>query len=245
LPPRRTTPVTEAEWQACDDPQPMLECLHGKASDRKLRLFACACARRVPNQIINLRIQGTIEVAERYADGAASAVELTASRNAAPPLPPGEYLSTADSPAPHNLIGRWVASSVAWAAGDVGEAAMSAVKSAASVACEAAAYGAATSTDKDVARVVERKAQAGLLRCVIGPRILPVNGPTWLNWNGGAVVNLAATIYEARDFDRLPLLADALEDAGCGEAEMLGHLREPGPHVRGCWAVDLILSKDR
>jgi hypothetical protein len=58
------------------------------------------------------------------------------------------------------------------------------------------------------------------------------------------VSELAHAIYDDRAFDRLPLLADALEDAGCTDAELLGHLRSPGPHVRGCWAVDLVLGKN-
>jgi hypothetical protein len=60
----------------------------------------------------------------------------------------------------------------------------------------------------------------------------------------GTVGRLAATLYDERSFDWLSLLADALEDAGCIDAELLGHLRSPGPHVRGCWALDLILSRD-
>jgi hypothetical protein len=59
----------------------------------------------------------------------------------------------------------------------------------------------------------------------------------------GTVVSLAHSIYEARAFDRLPILADALEEAGCTDAEILTHCRGPGPHVRGCWVVDLILGK--
>ncbi len=55
---------------------------------------------------------------------------------------------------------------------------------------------------------------------------------------------LAAAVYEERAFDRLPLLADALEDAGCTNAELLGHLRGPGPHARGCRALDLLLGKE-
>jgi hypothetical protein len=58
------------------------------------------------------------------------------------------------------------------------------------------------------------------------------------------VVRLAQGIYEDRAFDRLPVLADALEEAGCDNAEILSHCRGPGPHVRGCWAVDLSLGKE-
>ena len=64
-----------------------------------------------------------------------------------------------------------------------------------------------------------------------------------LAWGSGIVQRLAQAIHEDRAFDRLPILGDALEDAGCLDAELLSHLRSPGPHVRGCWAVDLILGK--
>jgi hypothetical protein len=67
--------------------------------------------------------------------------------------------------------------------------------------------------------------------------------PTWLAWNGGTVVRLARTIYEGRRFEDLPVLADALEDAGCNNAEILGHLRGPGPHVRDCLPLDLLLGR--
>ena len=68
--------------------------------------------------------------------------------------------------------------------------------------------------------------------------------PSWLLWNDSTPFKLALTIYDDRAFDRLPLLADALEDAGCTNADMLAHCRQPGPHVRGCWAVDLVLGKE-
>ena len=62
--------------------------------------------------------------------------------------------------------------------------------------------------------------------------------------DGGTVRRLAQTIYAERAFDRLPILADALEDAGCDNADILAHCRGPGPHVRGCWVVDLLLGKE-
>jgi hypothetical protein len=68
--------------------------------------------------------------------------------------------------------------------------------------------------------------------------------PTWLSWNDGVVVNLAQAVYEERAFDCLPVLADALEEAGCTDADILAHCRSVGPHVRGCWVVDLLLLKE-
>jgi hypothetical protein len=84
---------------------------------------------------------------------------------------------------------------------------------------------------------------------LLGPA--PARDPAWLARNGGAVARLAEAIYEGRslpagtlDPARLAVLADALEDAGCADPDLLGHLRGPSPHVRGCWAVDLILGKE-
>jgi hypothetical protein len=89
----------------------------------------------------------------------------------------------------------------------------------------------------------EEKAQADLLRCIVG--LLPFRPvtlrPAWLS---ATAKQLAVTIYEDRTFDRLPILADALEEAGCTDADVLAHCRGPGPHVRGCWALDLILGKE-
>src|SRR5262249_24287962 len=98
----------------------------------------------------------------------------------------------------------------------------------------------------------EKTAQAGLRRDIIGP--LPFREvhivPRWLAWNDGTVRRLAAAIYEERalpsgtlDTVRLAVLADALEESGCTDAELLAHLRSPGPHVRGCLALDTVLGK--
>jgi hypothetical protein len=64
-----------------------------------------------------------------------------------------------------------------------------------------------------------------------------------LAWNEGTVVRIAEGIYEERAFDRLPILYDALLDAGCDDEALLSHCRAPGPHVRGCWAIDLLLRR--
>jgi hypothetical protein len=81
-----------------------------------------------------------------------------------------------------------------------------------------------------------------LLRDIAGNPFRPVRfDPAW---RSVLAVGLATGIYDTHDFDRLPILADALEDAGCSDADLLAHLRSPGPHVRGCWAVDLVLGKE-
>jgi hypothetical protein len=90
----------------------------------------------------------------------------------------------------------------------------------------------------------ERAAQADLLREVFGnPMRTRAVDPTWLEWNQGFLSGFAQGIYDDRTFHRMPILADALEDAGCAAAEILAHLRGPGPHVRGCFVLDLLLGK--
>ncbi|MBL8793522.1 MAG: hypothetical protein JNM56_06440 [Planctomycetia bacterium] len=79
------------------------------------------------------------------------------------------------------------------------------------------------------------------MREVCGNPFRPVKvDPAWLT---STVVLLAQAIYDERAFDRLPILADALEDAGCDHADILNHCRSEGPHVRGCWALDLVLGR--
>ncbi len=91
-----------------------------------------------------------------------------------------------------------------------------------------------------------RRSLADLLRCIFPDpsRPAPALDPAWFTWNGGTISKLARATHDARACDCLPLLADALEDAGCTDAALLGHCRSGGEHARGCWAVDLLLDKD-
>jgi hypothetical protein len=87
----------------------------------------------------------------------------------------------------------------------------------------------------------EADQQARLFRDIFGNPFHPATiDPAWLS---STVVSLAAGIYTDRAFDRLPILADALTDAGCDSADVIDHCRRPGPHARGCWVVDLLLGK--
>jgi hypothetical protein len=86
-----------------------------------------------------------------------------------------------------------------------------------------------------------KNSQCHLIRDIFGNPFRPVVAdPAWLT---PTVVAIAEAIYRDRAFDRLPILADALEEAGCTDADLLLHCRQPGEHVRGCWAVDLVLGK--
>ena len=85
---------------------------------------------------------------------------------------------------------------------------------------------------------------ASLLRCIFGNPFLaprPIQAAC-LRWNDSTVLRIATGIYEERAFERLPVLGDALLDAGCDDEPLLSHLRDGGPHALGCWALDTILG---
>jgi hypothetical protein len=108
-----------------------------------------------------------------------------------------------------------------------------------------AAAKAVNVTDADRSNSVELHYQADLLRCIFGPLAFrPISiDPAWLTWHDGMLVSMAQQMYDSRDFSDLPILADALEEAGCSNQDILGHCRSGGEHVRGCWVVDLLLGK--
>jgi hypothetical protein len=91
----------------------------------------------------------------------------------------------------------------------------------------------------------EAVAQASLLRCIFGNpfRAAPINFTRSSGWATATVVRMAQIAYSEQKFDHLPILADALEEAGCDDAEVLAHCREPGPHARGCWVIDLLARR--
>jgi hypothetical protein len=230
--------VTEAEWLACTSPSRMLKSLWSIASDRKLRLFAVACARRL-SHLSPGESGHRLEAAERFADGAGSVEELEGSWGAGLN---SRILGAAPAP--------WEAAHYAEAA--AGDACHRVASSAALWAMEdgqfAADPEAKTDRSGELPKGTEHHPQVSLLRDIFGNPFRPVAlDPVWLT---PTVANLAIVAYEEREMPsgeldpaRLAVLADALEEAGCSDPELLGHLRSPGPHVRGCWALDLILGK--
>ncbi len=292
----RMAPVTKSEWLASSDPAAMLNYLCGyeiqevpsghmgqpvkRTSDRKLRLFACACCRSVWHLLADPRSRAAVEVAERYADGEAAWDELDLAWDQA---------HNAVIDAQHSLpVKAWALLHVAW-----------------------------RTADRMIARHMDSIAvdlpaecpSAALLREIIGNPWRPVlmlcgREPGWRIKEGltvcccnkcqeikfsndSRVLNMARSIYEERAWDRMPVLADALEDAGCPSDKpcrtcsghghfnkgnddfntcpeecakypetgtpcdgsgrvpnpLLAHLRSPGLHVRGCWALDILLGR--
>jgi hypothetical protein len=212
--------MTEAEWLACTEPKSMLEVLRGTVSDRKVRLFACACCRRVWHLLSDAQSRQTIEVAENFADGRATEAELEESQRAAARI---RHLS--------GTVAKWTAAAMA----------LTGARMVIDVAGQIAASPPGKEYDPSL-WATENQNQASLLREIFGR--LPFRPLTFDSARRtGTVTTLAQAIYDERAFKRLPILADALEDAGCDNADILAHCREPGEHVRGCWVVDLLLGK--
>lgn len=209
--------MKEADWLSSMDPDQLLDFLHGKVSDRKLRLFACAATRRFLHWLDTEHDRRAIDIAEQMADGT---------------VPQQEYGDAHIRGFDHDL-----------GSDDAYYSAIGAVCIAEVRAAEDLGDGLPSEVYRE-SEAREREVLCALLRDIVGNPFRPNRvDHRWLTWNGGAVVKLAATIYDERIFNRLPVLADALEAAGCTDERLLPHCRLPGEHVRGCWAIDLLLGK--
>jgi len=245
--------VTEAEWLKCDDAEMMLKGLQGKASVRKLRLFACACCRRIGDFLPTDACLRGLEIAERYVDGRATNQERSSARSAVIASAEEEGLTLFDSYEQESIEWGTIPGGSAFLAivELLGGREFEAARVASDAALEAAWDASRLRNGEEAARIAfeedystERAAQALILRDILGNPFRPVSlGPAWLTWNDGTVPTLAQAIYDDRAFDRLSVLADALEEAGCQDADILDHCRSGGEHVRGCWVVDALLDK--
>jgi hypothetical protein len=238
----------------------MLEFIRGKASERKLRLFACACVRRAVTVNTFNWLGNAIESAERAADGRA---DWRAAR-AALPVPSGD-ISAPDFAPRRPLEAIYDAFDAIVREEAVEGDAFPWVNSAAVHTLYATARGITIHAYHAYARAreektevvespedferthetAERKRQAAYARCIFGNPFHPIIlNPAWLSWHGGLPVSMTQRMYDSRDFADMPVLADALEEAGCQDQDILTHCRSGSEHVRGCWVVDLLLGKE-
>jgi hypothetical protein len=228
--------VTEAEWLACDHPELLLRYLQGRPGERKFLLFAVACLRCCWRYIGEVE-QQVAELGERYAEGAIS-VEALRAANA-------EWL-IGECPTGKNDISVTVRSAAWNAALDMAyERAKDGFRTngrAFDESCERSLDELDDAAMKEL-RTIVLPEQCSLLRDIFGNPFRPVAVDPL--WRTSAVLALARRLYESRDFSAMPILADALEDAECANAEMLGHCRDTrAVHVRGCWVLDLLLAKE-
>lgn len=209
--------MNEDQWLKAVEPDVLLKWLQKSkknlASERKYRLFSCACCRLIWDKLSQQNRQG-VEVAEAFADGLASEEEREQA-----------WETDFDEPG---------YGAVSWAL----QMPDKFISRPATIALSSAGYA------REVPLKNHAKLQVHLLRDILANPYHPVTvDPQWLTNNDSTARKLANEIYAKRNFNLLPILADALEDAGCTDESLLGHLRSKGPHVRGCWALDLLLGK--
>jgi hypothetical protein len=242
--------MTEADWMTTPfRAYDMLRHVRSRTTARKLRLLACGCCRLISAHLSDAQ-RAVLAVVERHADGLAGQDEYDAAVNEC-----GEAANrmTDRQRSEHSL-------------GDGPEYA--AVQAMLAVVCSPADTGLQRAIEWTVAtagraytygrREANQRTQrkiCDLFREVVGNPFAPraVVGPEWVASGGGVTAEmirvgetpraLAVGIQADQAFDRMPILADALEDDGCAEPELLAHLRAPHAHVRGCWALDLVLGK--
>lgn len=250
--------MTEKKWRDSKDLIALLEFLRKASTERKLRLYFCAGCRCIMHLFFRPESLTAVEVADCFADGDVTSEELELAEWNAEAVTFGldldEEKFSRSSPYSHQVIPRLVE------LGALPETVLSggewivnpSVRRRLLAAAELAEYSAISDLKQfdwgqSYIALVDWPSR-WLFDCVFGNPFRPATiNFSWLN---PIVTALARTAYEHRclpegtlDPDCLCILADALEDAGCDNADILNHLRGSGPHTRGCWPLDLILGR--
>jgi hypothetical protein len=260
--------MTEDEWLHGSEYREMYNSIKRRISTRKVRLYMAASCRLESANFFDPAITNSVETAERCSNDPeveATVCKLDSEHTIAPFEPLGGDLGSVitniwrlalempsppdiDDDAPYSSVEAAVAHAALLSlrnkpqtvftggAGDAAEYCSYAIEQAALVRLGAARRHSGTSQQQ------RRTQLAGILRDLIGNPFRTVTVDP--RWRTSDVTELARAIYEDRAFDRMPILADALMDAGCTDEQILGHCRGAGPHVRGCWVVDLVLGKE-
>jgi hypothetical protein len=217
--------MTEVEWRTCTDPERMLEFIWSRVSERKRRLFVCACCRYFW-ELLPQKSRQAIEVAERCVEGLASDAERADLLEAA-------HQAVEDMVAEQRFQEAALATQARYALLGPGP------------------FASGVTRWETLSHEVYfpdghgNPVRPGLVREVFNPFQPVAVDLGWLTGNGARVRQVAEAIYQEGRFTDLPILADALEEAGCTEHAILSHCHQASEHVRGCWVLDLILSKDR
>ena len=208
--------MTEKQWLSCKNPLTMLDAPCIPTADRKRRLFGVACARRVSHRLSDQKCEEAFEVVEQFVDGHLNRAGFFAAIEEMQATIRAKRIKASDYFLPREFLR----------------------KSARHSASNTALFVMDFTTN----RKAEPAALVALLRDIFGNPFRPVTfDPAWRT---STVLALVAQMYESRDFSPMPILADALQDAGCDNPDVLDHCRGPGSHVRGCWLVDQILGKE-
>ena len=244
--------MNESEWLSNPPLGRMLDYIEDVARERKIRLFALACCRRVECALVDDRSRSALAGLEQYIEGQLNRDDLlmlrALAKEASDAIESPLYVDGAvegnsesaaacavfcstdpesASPSQQSITLSSVASAAFWARAALSDPVWRRTKS---------------SAEAEAADAAENQMQAALLRDIFGNPFRSVSlDRAWLTTD---VLALARGIYDERAFDRMPILADALQDAGCDNDDILFHCRDANQvHVRGCWVLDLILGK--
>ncbi|AMV27480.1 hypothetical protein VT84_23975 [Gemmata sp. SH-PL17] len=224
--------MTEAQWLTSKSLAPMFPCVPGTVLSRKKILFSFGCAR----QVLGYGSDEFIHSFEEWATACGNVLDVMES-----------LIDAADNDGARNQVLRAEVGHLLDLEGWDGMikyfSPANPIRFAEDVAAECASCAGRLGEppDEGVREHVVAE-QLHFLRDIFGNPFRPVTFSP--EWRTSAVVALAAQMYESRDFSAMPILGDALQDAGCDRADVLSHCRGPGPHVRGCWVVDLVLGKE-
>jgi hypothetical protein len=263
--------MTEQEWLKGNDPRPMFEYLRTFGNNRKLRMLALAVCGSIESQLNSATTEQAVRLCTHVAIGSLDAEAFRASveiiRQVFNPVSSAELVvsSMLNAFTSENAfeyvkhVTKHVANAVEGSARDSAQRAAirehgidvgrhDAIRMG-GVSYDRAQYQREVLTLYQAgeeagrsARNSEKVFQCNILRDIFGNPFRRVTlDPRWLT---STVIDLARTIYEERVWERMPILADALMDAGCDSEEVINHCRGPGPHVRGCWVIDLLTGRE-
>jgi hypothetical protein len=248
--------MTESDWLACRDPQLMVQHLKGaKTTDRKMRLFVCACCRRLWSHCPSEHIGRLIELGVKLAAGLTTDAVLRSELRKLPHgLDGGIVIALMYLITPDKYDWPTAANSAAWVLRNSwrdyvrGGIYMTVrddpgVHKDMKTALVTSEYGARPAIGQilDAAWAKEGQSQAQLLRDIVGnPFRAKVLNPACRTSH---VTSVAQNIYDTEAFFRLPVLAALLAEAGCDDAEIVGHCTNHEPHAKGCWVLDQALGR--
>src|SRR5262249_31181443 len=236
--------MTEVEWQRCRRPEAMVSHITTAGTERKVRLFLSECCQRAAIAVDSERLRALLTDLDRCIEGAKGPDDLAVLRR-------GAWQAALDIDQPlrnRNGILQWngecsAAAAVVCATNPYLQSGFSdsGIQSAASHARDAVRRSVRGRHDRASAETTEARYQLALLRDIFGNPFRSVTFPP--EWRTSTAVAMARQLYDSRGFAVMTILADALQDAGCDSDDILSHCRGTGPHVRGCWVVDLVLEK--
>jgi hypothetical protein len=216
--------MTEKEWLASTDPMAMLKTASCRFQRRKLRLFAVACCRRISPLHSDERSKRAIDIAERYAEGDASDADLRAAEEEAQAAHRHAFERFGKTGACLEWAAAYVAHPVAFKA------------------AQAVSWMAATPREPSGLTGAEYPFQAGLVREIFLNHCRQMSLDS--DWVTPNALKLAYSIYRDRNFDQMPLLAEALEKADQPNPDILAHCRQTDEHVLGCWVLDSLTLRE-